>query len=683
MSLQAQVLKINNTDVDNGEFSYNRGDSIFIAGENDTVSLKDSLMISLYGPKVKINQSAIIDSFSTGYFKAFYDGYEKINVVANMSFGDTLCDVDLDISGGVAPYTAEWFTISDSDTVIFDEVSNLFPELDFSSLLNTIQTKYNDTVLRNLTPGKYTCRVSDSLTSNYFNVVIGNMNDEIDTVNCFINKNYDVICNDTGSNWDSYFNYRSYFPINSGWKFSSYLTDSSTYTIGLSDTTRMMDSTDVEYGLFVNKGIVKAIVNGEVASQAIKYRQMDNISMEYKNNAFIVKRNNSILYKRYVMPKSDDNYAFVGNLKSGNIVLSQLYLPIAYPLPISLIPRIEKNHLICGVENSGKICSTFPTFVNWTPDFLNNGECMYNLPADDYTITYQDPFNTSIATQLGYKCSWFTEGLETVGMSGLRNESVLSFGTANSAQKILDPNASHWVELSLDFENAGQSIMVFLLERESTSAAIGFGIFVDSNTGNAIYFLYPVDDNSPIIPGTPFSPSEQELFKIRTQGVGNDWNIYRIITQNFSSIGLDLTSGYNFSTPNLTGANLVSALSPGEAKLLNGATSFGCEAEHPCYELRKHIEGQNYPVSLADGHIRFAYEEPYLDNGTGDQLSIYKYSEANVGSPCAITGFNPLYGYNEYEESIDDCGFIVGDVGLLELRTEKNEKWYLRFKIVE
>ena len=681
--LYSQELHINNLNATTGNFQYSRGDSIYIAGDNDTVSLSDSLTMSLEGPKIMIGKSTSADQFSTGSFKAFYDSYQKVKVIPEISPGDTLSNISLSISGGTPPYTIDWLTFNNSDSIIFDTVSDILQGMNFTSLFNTIQTKYHDSVFNGLAPGVYTCRISDISTVNYYDFVIGNTWGELDLLNCYTNPVYDIVASGTGNNWDSYFSYSSYFPFKSDWRFSSCLSDTSTYTMGVSDTTEMLDSTDIEYGIFVDKGVLMPIVGRELCSEVIKYEQQDNISMMFKNNAFVIKLNGNIVFKRYVINASEQNYAFVGNLKSGSVILPQLFLPIIiHPTPIAIVPKVEKQHLICGVQNSGRICTTFPSYVNWPAGYLNNGECMYNLPADNYTITYQSPFNTSITTELGYMSSWITEGLQMIDLSGLKNENISTAGTAFTAQKIPNGNDSQWVELELGFENTTQALMIFVLTNESNTTYVGFGILSDPNTGNALPILFNSDFSNVFI-GSLFSPGENELFKIRTGGTGNDWNIYRCYYQNSMYIEQDITPGFNFSAPDLTNTHLLSIIYPGDAKVLQAATSFGCDTEQPYFELKKKIEGQNYPVSLADGNIRFAYEEPYLDNGTGDQLSIYKYSGNNVGSPCTVTGFNSAYGYNEYEVSIASCGFSVGDVGLLELRTEKNEKWFLRFKIVE
>ncbi len=677
-SISGQELKINNVFLSEGEFSYSRGDSIFIAGENDTVRIDSAMILDLKAPKILLSKTTIVNDFINGSFKAFYDSYSKVKVVPEITLGDTLSSIILNVSGGIPPYTYDWLTFDASDSIIFDTISDIFQGLDFSSLSGFFDSKYKDPFLTDLSPGVYTCRISDVSTINYFDFVIGNTWEELNLLNCFKDSSFNIVTNVVGNGWDSHFSYNSYFPLKSDWQYSALLSDTSNYSIGISDTTEMQDSLDVEYGALIDEGVIVPIVGGELSSRVITYKHEDIISMMFKNNAFIIKLNGNIVFKRYVVDSTEKNFTFNGNLKSGSIILPQLYLPIiVYPLPIAITPRLNLQHLICGVENSGRICTTFPSYVNWSAGYLNNGECMYNLSADNYTITYQTPFNTSITAELGYMSSWITDGLEVLGISGLQNNNITTVGFATSVQKIQDANTSQWVELNFDCNN---SLMLFTLTNDNNSSYIGFVIYVNSDTGNALPFIL---NSGNAFPCSMFSPNNSEIFKIRTQGTGNDWNVYRCYYQNGNYIEQDITGGFNFSAPNLNNAFLFSILFPGNSSVLQAATSFGCEVQPSYYELRKDIEGQNYPVSLSDGVIRFVFEESYLDNDAGNQLSLFRYSGNDVGTPCLVNSFNSMYGYNEYEVSISACGFSVGDIGLLELETEKNEKWYLRFKIVE
>ena len=267
----AQEFHINDLNATNGSFQYSRGDSIYIAGENDTVSLSDSLTMDLEAPKILIEESTTADRFSTGSFKAFYDSYKRIVVSPEIQSVDenNAGEIVLNIEGGAPPYEIKWLSFENSDSLLFSETLFKTDGFDYSSFMADIRERYHNDALSNLGGGKYTCIVQDSRMSRSFSFIVGNQQDNLQLVNCDL-INGDITLQDSYTWGKCGFNYSSVLPDRKDWSLGYYTAadaDDAVYSVGLSDTTLLVqDSTDLLVGVHMNKGYLYPVIDGSLIS---------------------------------------------------------------------------------------------------------------------------------------------------------------------------------------------------------------------------------------------------------------------------------------------------------------------------------------------------------------------------------------------------------------------------------
>ena len=105
--------------------------------------------------------------------------------------------------------------------------------------------------------------------------------------------------------------------------------------------------------------------------------------------------------------------------------------------------------------------------------------------------------------------------------------------------------------------------------------------------------------------------------------------------------------------------------------------------------LHKSINGGYY--YLIGNTLKFTYDEEYSTTGTGPNLSYMIYDKGNN----LIAGFDALgnslqngspaleknFGYNQYYMDLSNVSLNQGEYYVLEVRNDKNDVKYLRFRL--
>jgi hypothetical protein len=94
-------------------------------------------------------------------------------------------------------------------------------------------------------------------------------------------------------------------------------------------------------------------------------------------------------------------------------------------------------------------------------------------------------------------------------------------------------------------------------------------------------------------------------------------------------------------------------------------------------ELKKELDG-GYTQVLDDDLLRFKFIEEYF-TPSNRPLNYKVYDKSNILVGGLPTGIFVNYGDNRYNLNV--ATLTTGEFYILEVQNEKNEKWYLRFKI--
>ena len=336
-----------------------------------------------------------------------------------------------------------------------------------------------------------------------------------------------------------------------------------------------------------------------------------------------------------------------------------------------MLHNVELNvtDLICGLDYSGQICSSRPGWTIWPAGFNGASGCISGVPAGTYTLTIDPPLSASYTRiiRVGYEAIWENvNNLQEYGMSGLENNTS-SVGYARSSQEVTDMTGSNWAEFEFEYDEYGGSIVL----------GIANGTLFSQSPWNGICVFLTLDPSTNQILVQGLDNSGTHNFGVAPMSS----NVVRIsASQSNWTVSMEgLTPDFVMTTPDLTGAKAFVQISPGENMIEKAITSFGCEEVVSYAKLSKKTGGQLIPVSGSGLVLHFSYEEPYLDDGTGTQIELTRYSGNDTYQNNLA--FNPEYGYHEYDIDISSYGFLPGDTGLLTLTSEKGEKWYLKFRI--
>lgn len=675
-SISGQELKINNVSLSEGEFSYSRGDSIIIAGENDTVRIDSAMIMDLKGPKLLLSQTSIITDFASGSFKAFYDSYEKLRVEPLIQTPDstTLGEIRLNIRGGQPPYEIKWLSFLPEDSMLFANTIPLIGYNSYFDYLSDIHDNYSDTVLTNCLSGVYSCTVEDMRTTRHFSFVVGNQNDELSLTNCSIIEG-DVVLPKT-YNWSECgLIYERY--LNEDWTLGFNINEvgQSLYSIGVDEDTLLLDNkSGLCFGVHIDNGFLFPIVDDSIYyDKGYSIEESDGVKIISKGGYTTVYLNETKIVTR-INDEDQSELVLKSGICSGTIGNLQVYMLddiVIGPAQISPNVNFATTDLICGLNYSGSICSSRPGLTVWPTGFNGSSGCITGLPAGTYTIGVNPPFGASYSRNItiGYEAVWEEiSGLESFGMSGLQN-TTSSVGDAKSSQTAANINDPIWAEFSLDYDEFGGSIVLGLgngIVPQAPMNSIYVVLTIDPVTNQI--FVTGIDENGVYDLG--IAPLSSKVVRITANQT--HWGV--IMDGLYSNTVL-----YNMQTPSLQNVKACVQLSQGNNVVTSVITSFGCEEIHNYTRLSKQTDGQLIPVK--DQTIYFAYEESYLDDGFGAQLELTKYS-GNESTNYSLT-FNPEYGYKEYEIDISAYGFNDGDIGVLTMSSEKGEKWFLKFRIEE
>lgn len=184
------------------------------------------------------------------------------------------------------------------------------------------------------------------------------------------------------------------------------------------------------------------------------------------------------------------------------------------------------------------------------------------------------------------------------------------------------------------------------------------------------------EDGTGAMIGTAFNSYHDGPIKIKRTGADPTWQYEASFNNNPSAFSTIAEAGAPHQTYYIfvKGTNV---------SIYNSYASFcGYESMRSYADLTKKLDGGYYLAQ--NGIVKFIYNEEYNDQD--DQLTYTIYDATRTEAVSDITlAQTVVYGDNRYDL---DFSTFTGDIVLengvyvLEVKNEKNEKWYLRFKII-
>jgi hypothetical protein len=359
------------------------------------------------------------------------------------------------------------------------------------------------------------------------------------------------------------------------------------------------------------------------------------------------------------------------------LVQGEALVALPYASLIAYNVNIEETHLMCGLENSGRLCADHSTYVTWPGGAT--GDCFGGLSAGTYDCQINIPMESprTETHRVGYEVDWLPQNLNVTGVSGLSVSGSMGYGRASSAQEVPD-QGSHWITYTIDLDPFNTDVFLGL---KNGSMRMMMHIINQGNNSICV----------PAFSGLPVSGTDQLEFIFENEPE-LEFEI-RLNDQAGNKIEFLLNGELMFEIPyfNVTGFSPYVILEC-ENELLSAVSTFPCPASWPYFDLSKKPEGQKYPV--LDDVLRFKFVEPYMTS-TGYEESVYirKITEGNVWSEkydvsalvssTTISGSSIFPGYRQMELDFSALQFTLlpGDEGLLEVKNSKGESWYLNFVV--
>ena len=440
-----------------------------------------------------------------------------------------------------------------------------------------------------------------------------------------------------------------------------------------------LDRLSSEYRVYRNSQKVHSLDGGQPLG---KFGHFPTISIHTGKRPF----SRPIPYIRPYRPEYIVNHNACGNPNSGSITVDLGGVPLSnwpnYTINWTRLDGPDPEHgpddlTISNLEsgtyqysfsyNTGSysaqlapVTFTIDNWVDWT-----NMEQVVNDP-NDASIIRDDPFNPG-GLPLGIFAASSHAGANS---EQLLHGSSVDVGRVNFSF----PETANWSAMGFSRESVAQQSHggsieygVVSLHLDGTSGPVGNWLF--DNSGTQVQMISPKDMEHALIWEDAGS---SETIRLR-------WEVPWYITTSGGSIAVDLAPSVEYYSVD---ANVPLSLTG----YLDVHTNFECQTisfddNDPCALMKKTLDG-GYHWTV-DGKLRFQIDEEYVDGNGTIELS-YRVLDDNNEEVVSSIGTSPInddfkyYGDNRYQLNLNNV--IDPGMYVLEVTSEKNEKFYLRFK---
>jgi hypothetical protein len=628
-------------------------------------------------------------------------------IVVNVIDG-ILGSIDLNITGGKAPYQVFWETDQylteaqfDADKQAKIDVliaagldATIFDALTYPNYTASFST----TNLKDVKPGKYRVFIYDAQGTSIYKEVGISSNFVVDQ-----NVGLDIsglqISKTTGVNsWSDYFTSSSIGgPDDNGWYQFEVDNDVSTFVTGFKDldvTPNINPYDDIAFGFKVVNNTL-SIVEGETEIAMGSVGKDDLLSIE--------KQGSNIKYFKngvQIMEASgaDNVYQLKGHLFTKTPAFLIKFKPF---LLTPTIRDINISHLSCGEENTGAIDVTIfsppfggPLTVLW--DGLKDPvytEDLSGLIPGTYTLSATNNFGTTVQEiWVGYETVW-TDKQNILSQAAPNENSIypVSSGVLGSAKSInvLNAGEAGWQQYELD--NIGRLFDMGYVE-----------VSFKNDAGDYAKITSPITYHNHVYYG---SYSESNGMSVSSQTIPpmsnfSAFRIYRSVSGAIGYTGLSdiYSNSYTNEPGSLTMAGDVyvdvkiysfnqDGGNENIIELNNPISSFDCPPIVNYTELKTQLDGSYY-VPWGN-KVKFLYKVRYKQEQNQSLVyNIYNEQRSLVANR-AIDGTTTIplspnqdiiYGQNICELDVSDLDLLTGTY-TLEVISPKKDKMYLKFVI--
>ena len=448
-------------------------------------------------------------------------------------------------------------------------------------------------------------------------------------------------------------------------------------------------ASDLEFGIEIsNLGQLKVYNQGLVLDEQ-SVEVGSEIRLEKQYNSFVLYKDNLVIFKMDIDILS--GYSFGAAIQANS--QPQLIMQMV-SLATVIYPILPENLIYCN-STKGKV-------------ILTSAISGYDIQATvtnlstNLTVNYSGPSPLHIPLNTGvYNVGYIlTNGttIQTGGSDIVSIGSLVSWNTINSTNHLITQQN---VLTSSPLSAIGESYSINTFNNESNEWLTFKVNFINSSpfipqNGNPIPFLNKYGQISMI------NQFGSDILNVKIQAFGNSLNgtlqIYDANGLVYSNTTI-INSKYTIQNTPTSNGSVIKVFENGTQKgpdvlLSNNTqlkvkantghyselsdiyTSFCYDAPDQYAEMERKIQGKFYEVP-GDDLLRIVYEEEYLDLD-GELTYIIKNKSQSVVLSSDTNTESVIFGDNRIVFNISSLA--NGSYYILEVKNDKNEKFYLRFK---
>ena len=326
---------------------------------------------------------------------------------------------------------------------------------------------------------------------------------------------------------------------------------------------------------------------------------------------------------------------------------------------------------------------------------------LYGVPAGTYTLTHT---HTNLLNQtayiyvqsftVDYELYW-TDQVQSTTLAGdlstlEKNAATSAWDAGGASANRLEVNANGWTEFTIPNASGNYKAVFGFNQTNSntTPSDIDFGFTVIKSGSNWVYSRIPWTLNPVLNPGSglqlamiPAHPCQPGDVLRMTRENGTIKYYVNGVEINQTNTPLPPNTQWPTNIQALTNNNqeLIAdaAIFYDDNQVFRGRASFGCLDEKIYATLKKELDGSYYTAK--NRKVYFRYDEEYADS---DQLLTYTLYD-DFHQPISLAGVTmpAVWGSNFNLLDFMSQPQVPGGFYVLEVKNEKEETWFLRFKL--
>lgn len=713
-------------------FTYQDGDLIRLSRDSDgyfqcnlnrQVVYDGSLASGPYNNTAALIGEAIFYTPYAEFDEVRYSDVFPLEVVATVNpvtFGED-GSVDLNISGGTAPYQIAWngedllsaaafdSVLIDLDTLTWDSTLSAF---DFTTLnyADYLDAMSANNQLADLEPGLYTYTVTDAnQATSSGSVRVGELPIYESTLG--VDFTATSVSSTAANGWGNAYalDAKNLELGSNGWLSFTVPSTDSEFAVGWLPEGATPSHLNLLYGFYVDNGTMRIIENGSFQTETTSIQAGDQFTLERDGTSVNYLKNETTTIRTLNDHSTSSLRKFVG-LEETAVSVDGLQKGYDVPLNSPIGIGVAVGDASCGFPKAGSL--TIPNGYANNPNYQyiwSNGSTsatLQGLTPGMYTVTLTNVNSSSFQLVRSYEVAnkVYWEEHQNTESGPVETNTILNplgsagAGEANSRNSseyypnIIPggetPNEySYWVEFEVpDLAINGGGYKPFtatigLRDEGSTNWGVGPYLLMKSvNNSNTINCIL-IDNNAQMSSYFVLQDATAgDRLRFEYNAVSNGLDCK---TQLGNASATVIVYKYGTQIAQLgpvtftTCQDIRARINTPNTELLRVRTNLLCDEINQYAKLLRKPDGGYY--TIIDGRVHFKYIEEYQDS---DNLLNYKVYDDLHNDVTSNTGnISPSsINFGDNRLSLDVSNLSTGYY-LLEVQNEKKETTYLRFKI--